>query len=71
MTRWRADNELKNTQFYEIDQLPKIFRFSHERSMLTTGHSARREALSQNPKKKMAAGKGGPWKEKSALTMKL
>ena len=30
-----------------------------------------REAKPQNPKMKMTAGKGGPWKEKSALTKKL
>ena len=37
----------------------------------TNCHSARSKAKSQNPKMKMAAGKGGPWKEKSVLTKKL
>ena len=68
MTRWMAGNELKNTQFYEIDQLPKKSRFSFERSLLTpyserskvaktNCHSARSKVESQNPKMKMVAGK--------------
>jgi len=35
-----AENELKNTQFYEIDQLPKKSRFSFERSLLTPSFCA-------------------------------
>ena len=40
MTGWMADNVLKNTQFYEIDQLPKKSRFSFERSLLTPSFCA-------------------------------
>ena len=48
MTGWMADNVLKNTQFYEIDQLPKIFRFSHQRSLLTPSFCAKRSKVAES-----------------------
>jgi hypothetical protein len=58
MTRSMADNEFKNPRFCQIHQLPIIFKFSHERSLLTpyserskvaktNCHSARSEVESQ------------------------
>ena len=58
MTRWMADNEFKDPKFRQIHQLPRIFKFSHERSLLTpyserskvaktNCHSARSEVESQ------------------------
>jgi len=35
MTRWIADNEFKGPKFCQIHQLPKIFGFSYELSLLT------------------------------------
>ena len=48
MTRWMAENELKNTQFYEIDQLPKKSRFSNERSLLTPSFCAKRSKVAES-----------------------
>ena len=58
MTRWMDENELKDLRFCLIHQLPRIFKFSHERSLLTpyserskvaktNCHSSRSEAESQ------------------------
>ena len=58
---------LRNTGFVRFIYFQKKFSFSHEHSLLKTGHSPLSEAESQNPKMKMAAGKGGPWKEKNSL----
>ena len=41
MTRWMADNEFKNPRFCQIHQLPRIFKFSHERSLLTMSFCAK------------------------------
>jgi len=54
-----AENELKNTQFYEIDQLPKKSRFSNERSLLTPSFCAKRSGVAES-KNENGSGKGGP-----------
>ena len=59
MTRWMAENELKNTQFYEIDQLPKKSRFSNERSLLTPSFCAKQSGVAES-KNENGSGKGGP-----------
>ena len=48
MTRWMADNEYKNPKFCEIDQLPKKFRFSHERSLRTLSFCAKRSVVAES-----------------------
>ena len=53
MTRWMAENELKNTQFYEIDQLPKKSRFSNERSLLTPSFCAKQSGVAESIGKTM------------------
>ena len=47
MTGWMADNVLKNTQFCEIQQLPKEYRYSYKLSCWHR-HSTRSKAKSQN-----------------------
>ena len=48
MTRWMAVSEFKALGFCLIHQIQSILRFPCELSLLTTGHSARSEAKSQN-----------------------
>ena len=48
MTRWMDENEFKDLRFCLIHQLPRIFKFSHERSLLTNCHVASCEAKSLN-----------------------
>ena len=57
MTRWMAVSEFKALGFCLIHQIQSILRFPCELSLLTTGHSARSEAKSQNPKMKIVSGK--------------
>ena len=40
MTGWIADNEFDDHNFCEIHQLPKIFKFSYELSLLTLSFCA-------------------------------
>ena len=48
MTGWMADNVLKNTQFYEIDQLPKKSRFFHQLSLLTPSFCAKQSWVAES-----------------------
>ena len=48
MTRWMADNEFKNPRFCQIHQLPRIFKFSHERSLLTLSFCAKRSGVAES-----------------------
>ena len=48
MTRWMDENELKDPKFCQFHQLPRIYKFSYERSLVTNGHAARCESKSHN-----------------------
>ena len=45
MTRWMALSEFKALRFCQVHQLPKIFRFSYERSLLTPSFWAKRSEV--------------------------
>ena len=48
MTRWMADNEFKNPRFCKVHQLPRIFKFSYERSLLTLSFCAKRSGVAES-----------------------
>ena len=48
MTPWMADNEFKNPQFCEIHQLPRIFKFSYELSLLTLSFCAKQSEVAES-----------------------
>ena len=48
MTGWMADNVLKNTQFYQIHQLPKKSRFFHQLSLLTPSFCAKQSWVAES-----------------------
>ena len=48
MTRWMALSEFKALRFCQVHQLPKIFRFSYERSLLTPSFCAKRSGVAES-----------------------
>ena len=48
MTRWMADNEFKNPRFCQIHQLPRIFKFSYELSLLTLSFCAKQSEVAES-----------------------
>ena len=48
MTRWMADNEFKNPRFCQVHELPRIFKFSYELSLLTLSFCAKRSEVAES-----------------------
>ena len=48
MTRWMDENELKDLMFCLIHRLPKKFRFSYDRSLLTPSFCAKRSGVTES-----------------------